>query len=163
MKPQITLKNLILLTLSLGLTGCYDLYSIAPTEVPKLNNTYTVQVGSTTSSSYNYSTKQTSYTSTPIYSHSVRHVRRANGTNLHVTGSPPVIITTNRGKFTFTHPTIASIEGDSLIISGGNRPNTRFLLSDIKKVQIKIYNRGKTTLVYTAVALLPLLILIPIL
>ena len=82
----------------------------------------------------------------------VRYVRKLNGTNLEVKGKTPVIITTNSGKFVFTHPTISALEGNSLTISGGNWLNITFELGDIKKVEVEQYSWGKTMLFYTALA-----------
>jgi hypothetical protein len=151
------MKKLITLTClsSFFLTfGCYKSIAIKLTEVPKLNNTYSVSVGSTNTSSYNYSTKQTDYSSSPIIASSVRHIRRTDGRILEVKGKTPVIITTKAGKYTFKHPTISRLYNGRLKIAGGNRGEQVFMLDSIQKVEIKQFNFAKTMLVWAGIAII---------
>jgi hypothetical protein len=156
MKTKIIKKLITLICLvSFFLTlGCYNTYSIQPTEVPKLNNTYSVQVGSRNTSSYNSSTGSTKYSSSPIMAHSTRHVKRPDGRTAEITGKATIIITTKTSKYTFTHPTIASLNSGHLKIAGANRPEQIFMIGSIKKVEVEQYSHVKSLLAYVGISIL---------
>ncbi len=151
---KIKALSLLLFASTLFSYGCYDIVAIKPTEITKLNNTYSVQVGTSYSTSYNTSTKTTTTNSSPIMAHSVRHLERPDGRTLQVTGKTPVIITTNQGKYTFTHPTISRLNDGNLIIAGSNRGYVSFPLESIQKAEVKMYNAGKTLLTSTLLSVL---------
>jgi hypothetical protein len=164
MKTKIITKLITLTCLaSFFLTfGCYNTYSIKPTEVPKLNNTYSVRVGSKRTSFYNSISKTTSYSSIPIMAKSTRHLKQPDGKIVKLTGKTPVSIFTKTGKYTFLHPTISSLNSGHLIIKGSNRSKQIFMLDSIQKVEIQKYSNGKSTFLYFllgAVAMIPFLLM----
>jgi hypothetical protein len=144
-----SVKHIIILMFSMSLaflSGCYKLTSIVPTEIPKLNNSYSVQVGSTNRTDYG-SNGSSSTTTSPIMAVSVRHLRKTDGKVLSVKGENSIIITTKAGKYTFKPPLIARLDGGNLIVAGSNRPNITFPLDSIIKAQIEQLDVLKTVVV----------------
>ncbi|MBU1536398.1 hypothetical protein KKF84_13815, partial [Myxococcota bacterium] len=72
---------------------------------------------------------------------------------VEIKGKTPVTITTHQGKYVFAHPTISRLDGDTLVIAGGNRGSVAFPLNTIQKTEVEQYNWGKTMLVYTLVSI----------
>ncbi|MBU1221692.1 hypothetical protein KKF34_11515 [Myxococcota bacterium] len=140
------------------ITGCYRTEFIRPTEIVKLNNTASIQVGTTshTTSSYNYSTKSTSYSTSysPVMSHSYRTLLKPDGTTTpHIGGfSYITIFTTNGGQYKVEYPIQASINGENIKLAGKNFPEQDIRIVDIHKASVTTYDGSSTYMIVMLVS-----------
>jgi len=133
------------LVLLLTQSACYDWEMVKPVELPKLNGSFSQpigQVGRTT-----------------VVGVSVADVERPDGTLTQIHGKFDLRIVRRDGsELTFEHPVSAELEGDELVLRGGNRPATRLRVGEIDHAEVSQYSVGKTmavaligTVVVTAV------------
>lgn len=126
---------------SVVLTGCYNTYVVAPTELPKLSGAY-----SQTQNAYGYSAYGGSMAVTTV-NESVRHLARPDGTMVEISGAPDVALTTQRaGVLTFAHPVQFAITPDGILDARGSNRANQIPLGDIARAEVSVYDRNQTML-----------------
>jgi hypothetical protein len=132
-----TLLCIGMVSVLLGITGCYKFVEIKRSEVVKLNNSYTIHTG----------TQVYGNTRVQNYIQTAKDIERIDGRMLQVKGQATVVIVTTRDKrYVFKPPIRAKFQGDTLIIAGANRANTKFVSEIIKKVLVKQVDKTKTNI-----------------
>jgi hypothetical protein len=127
-------KNVVaagLLASLLSQSACYDWEMVKPVELPKLNNSFAEPVSRTAN--------------TTIIAVSVADVEREDGTLTRIRGSFDLrLVLRDGGEITFHNPVRATRDGDDLLITGSDRPETRVPLANIAHAEVSQPAPGKT-------------------
>jgi hypothetical protein len=122
-------------------SGCYDWEFVKPTELPKLNGSFATPVGHEGN--------------TTVVAVRVADVEREDGTLAQIKGKFDLkVVGQDDSEVEFVHPVAAQIDGDELVLRGGNRSKTRIPLDDIKHAEISQLNPGATAGAAISVSLL---------
>jgi hypothetical protein len=113
-------------------SGCYDWELIKPTELPKLNGSFSTPIGHAGN--------------TTVVAVRVADVEREDGTLTQIKGNFDLKVTReNDDVVEFEHPVLAEIDDDDLVVRGGNRAKTHIPLTEIKHAEVSQLNVGTTT------------------
>jgi hypothetical protein len=113
-------------------SGCYDWELIKPTEIPKLNGSFATPVGRTGD--------------TTVVAVRVANVEREDGTLAQIKGNFDLkVVRENGDEVEFEHPVAAEMDGDDLVIRGGNRARTHIPMYEIKHAEVSQLDPGATT------------------
>ena len=126
---------LVLAVFAMTSFGCYCWVDIKPMELPKLNGSYSRVTGVVATPSGQVATVEST----------VAHLEKPDGTLVEIGGEYDAEITTSYGPTRFSHPVNSSLQGDQLVVQGGNRAATGFPLQDVRQVQVSQYDRTATT------------------
>jgi hypothetical protein len=113
-------------------SGCYDWELIKPTELPKLNGSFSTPIGRAGNAT--------------VVAVRVADVEREDGTLTQIKGNFDLKVTReNDDVVEFEHPVLAEIDGDDLVVRGGNRAKTHIPLVEIKHSEVSQLDVGGTT------------------
>jgi len=124
------LRSSLIILLCFGLSGCYNWYSVKPTEIPKISGTVTEnlgQVGDVT-----------------IVGRTERSLERDDGRIVQISGASSARLTIDGQVLDFDHPVDARVEGMSLSIASANRARVNLGLDQIQLAEVSEYSPGKT-------------------
>jgi hypothetical protein len=112
-------------------SGCYQWELIKPTELPKLNGSFATPVGHVGNAN--------------VVAFRVADVEREDGTLVQIKGNFDLKVTReNDEEVEFDHPVAAQIDGDDLVVRGGNRSKTNIPLTEIKHAEVSQFDSGAT-------------------
>lgn len=147
------MARVVLVTTAFQAVGCYKYVDIKPTELVKLNGSYSRAVGST----------QTPAGSVTIVESTVAHVERPDGRLVELKGDFDAVVRTRSDHFKFVHPVNARLDGKFLVVASGNHAATPLVLSEVERVGISQYDGVMTVLVAVGAGLLGGFLLISVL
>jgi hypothetical protein len=130
--------------MGLLLASCYSWEEVRPDALPGLNDSYEVQVGTTSEWSSSGTRTQA------VMERSVRHVLRPDGTTVEIEGEFDARVTRRSTGETleFDYPVIASITDLELVLQGSNRASTPFHLTSIERVEVSQPDGALTALAW---------------
>ncbi len=144
-----------------GLSGCYNRYDVVPTELVKLGNAQSAIVTGVTGSTYVHTGRHSGYV-TPTYGTAkvVSEVKlvRADGGVIQVRGDADVEMRSGQRYVRFRSPVMAEIQGENLIVRGGNGGEA-FPLRDIQRATVVEFAPGKTMLATMGITMGSVLVL----
>ena len=126
--------------------GCYNHTAIQPTELARLTDPalqrHGVGVHVTSTGAH-----------MPVAVVTRPPVLRPDGTTVQFHGNFGVRLTTNSEVLEFKPPVVASAPDGQLAVAGGNRPETRFDLSNVRSVEVSQLSMGRTLALVLAIVL----------
>lgn len=126
-------------------SGCIVHEVIKPTELPKVNNSYSKNIGSTVGPNGAV---------TPIVEKSVVHLERPDGTMVEIKGETDALVTLRNGtQVEIEHPVAARTNAVSLFVKGGNIAEQEFEMREIDKVEVSQISMGRTMALTTVISL----------
>jgi hypothetical protein len=117
------------LVLAMLSSGCYDFELIKPTELPKLNGSFSTSLGRAGNAT--------------VVAVRVVDVEREDGTLAQIKGNFDLkVVRTDGREVEFEHPVRVEEDGDDFVVRGGNRGATRISLVDIQHAEVSQLNPG---------------------
>jgi hypothetical protein len=90
----------------------------------------------------------------PVIVISVREIERPDGTLAQIRGPYDLEIIMVGGKtITFAHPVHVESDSDSLMVSGGDRAQTRIPIADIRSASVSQYSSWETVALISGISL----------
>ncbi len=129
--------------LSLANLGCHDWVAIRPTELPRLNGSTAVQVGTTTQYGPNGTTS-----TAPVMAVSQTAVEGPDGRMVQINGSFDARVVSGGEERTFDGPVVSELqlEGRQLNIRSANYAPVDIPISAVDSVEVSQFNAVKTSL-----------------
>lgn len=128
----LSLRGWVLLSASLVAAGCHDWVTVRSAEVAKMEPPAAGTRGGS----------------------SPPRLLRPNGSLVEVDDDSDVVVTMTDGReLVFTHPVHARVDGDVIIVRGGNRADTRLRDGTISKVEVSKFRGGQTAVAIVATVL----------
>lgn len=114
-------------TLAVAASGCTKWETVKPTELPKLNGSTSVHVGS----------RMVGEQRTDVIAVSVAHVEKPDGTLVKIEGEFDARVTESSGEAAhFRYPVLSSVSDADLTVQGSNRGKTDFELDQVERVEV---------------------------
>jgi hypothetical protein len=109
----------LVIAAALALASCYSYTSVNPGQLPQLNGSFVTPVGGN------------------VVAVRVATIEKSDGSLTQVKGTFDLKITLKNGaEMSFDHPVKAEIEGDTLVLAGGNRRATPIPLDEIELAEV---------------------------